>query len=264
MVAHSLSDRFTSNVFVAGDQTTNGVTIEKLTHRKKTRTAVEISPLNIAANNLHLLDLTQTGDLDINVLLSISQQLCTPLRQITTPLEQLQDTHEQLSESERKQLYQIIGLHTAQILNLVDQLLGKQAKAPVAVHTVELPIPALAPPNARQITATGRRCSTHDHELLQKLYSLMEENLEETDFNVHKMCRMVHLSHMHLIRKVKQLTGKKPIDLLKSYRLKRAQELLRQNNLNVAEVAYKVGYDMPNSFSRAFKKEFGICPTEYK
>ena len=73
MVAHSLSDRFTSNVFVAGDQTTNGVTIEKLTHRKKTRTAVEISPLNIAANNLHLLDLTQTCQLIHQKLLSIQQ-----------------------------------------------------------------------------------------------------------------------------------------------------------------------------------------------
>jgi AraC-like DNA-binding protein len=71
------------------------------------------------------------------------------------------------------------------------------------------------------------------------------------------------MSHMHFIRKVKQLTGKKPIDLLKSYRLKRAKDLLGQNNLTVAEIAYKIGYDMPNSFSRAFKKEFGISPSAY-
>ena len=100
-------------------------------------------------------------------------------------------------------------------------------------------------------------------QLLQKLAELLEANLEETDFTVHKMCERLHLSHMQFIRKIKQLTGKKPIDLLKSFRLKRAKDLLRQNNMTVAEIAYKVGYDMPNSFSRAFKKEFGISPTEF-
>ncbi|MCB9082046.1 MAG: response regulator [Lewinellaceae bacterium] len=102
-----------------------------------------------------------------------------------------------------------------------------------------------------------------DEELLQRLVEIMEEHISDADFNVNKMCQMVHLSHMHFIRKVKQLTGKKPIDLLKSYRLKRAKDLLRQQKTNIAEVAYLVGYDLPNSFSRAFKKEFGYSPTEY-
>lgn len=102
-----------------------------------------------------------------------------------------------------------------------------------------------------------------DEELLQKIVDIMEEHLEDTDFNVNQMCKMVHLSHMHFIRKVKQLTGKKPIDLLKSFRLKRAKDLLRQNKLSISEIAYKVGYDLPNSFSRAFKKEFGMSPKEF-
>ncbi len=105
--------------------------------------------------------------------------------------------------------------------------------------------------------------SSHDDELLNKVIRIMEDNLEEPEFNVNKMCELVHLSHMHFIRKIKQLTGKKPIDLLKSFRLKRAKDLLQQNKLTVSEIAYKVGYDLPNSFSRAFKKEFGISPTEF-
>ena len=102
-----------------------------------------------------------------------------------------------------------------------------------------------------------------DEKLLQRIVEIMEEHLEDTDFNVNQMCKMVHLSHMHFIRKVKQLTGKKPIDLLKSFRLKRAKDLLAQNNLSISEVAYRVGYDLPNSFSRAFKKEFGMSPKEF-
>lgn len=102
-----------------------------------------------------------------------------------------------------------------------------------------------------------------DESLLRHLTEIMESHIADANFNVNKMCEMVHLSHMHFIRKVKQLTGKKPIDLLKSFRLQRAKELLKQNKLNVAEIAYMVGYDLPNSFSRAFKKEFGLTPSEY-
>ena len=102
-----------------------------------------------------------------------------------------------------------------------------------------------------------------DEKMLAKLSQLMEEHVDDPEFNVNKMCEAVDMSHMQFIRKIKQLTGKKPIELLKSFRLTRAQDLLRQNKLTISEVAYLVGYDLPNSFSRAFKKEFGISPTEF-
>lgn len=102
-----------------------------------------------------------------------------------------------------------------------------------------------------------------DEELLRKVVQIMEKNISDSNFNVNKMCEMVYLSHMHFIRKIKQLTGKRPIDLLKSFRLKRAKGLLKQNKSSIAEVAYMVGYDLPNSFSRAFKKEFGLSPKEW-
>ena len=113
------------------------------------------------------------------------------------------------------------------------------------------------------LTPKSEKITSPDEELLQKLVTIMNENLDETGFNVDKMCKMVHLSHMHFIRKVKQLTGKKPVDLLKSFRMKKAKDLLMQNKLTIAEVAYKVGFDLPNSFSRAFKKEFNITPTAF-
>lgn len=107
------------------------------------------------------------------------------------------------------------------------------------------------------------KLTSPDEELLKKLVDIMEKHISDSDFNVNRMCEMVHLSHMHFIRKVKQLTGKKPSDLLKSYRMKRAKDLLKQNKTNIAEVAYMVGYDLPNSFSRAFKKEFKVSPSEF-
>lgn len=199
---------------------------------------------------------------------NISHELRSPLAQISAPLELLKNSDGTLSESERKHLYGIIGLQTSRMLELVEQLLLTHPNACVQVlgectHDTAVLESEGNASSTSTITPKRRRCTSDDDGLLDKLFRLIEDNLEETDFNVHKMCRMVHMSHMHFIRKVKQLTGKKPIDLLKSFRLKRAQELLRENKLTVAEIAYRVGYDMPNSFSRAFKKEFGICPSEY-
>ncbi len=107
------------------------------------------------------------------------------------------------------------------------------------------------------------KVTSADEEFLNKLSALMEENVSDSQFDVSRMCEMTHMSHMHFIRKVKQLTGKKPIELLKSFRLSRAKQLLEQNKINVSEVGYMVGYDLPNSFTRAFKNEFGISPTQF-
>lgn len=113
------------------------------------------------------------------------------------------------------------------------------------------------------LTPKEVRLTSPDEALMQRLVDIMEEHIADSAFNVNRMCEMVHLSHMQFIRKVRQLTGQKPIDLLKSYRLKRAKDLLKQNKANISEIAYLVGYDLPNSFSRAFKKEFGFSPSEY-
>lgn len=102
-----------------------------------------------------------------------------------------------------------------------------------------------------------------DEAFLENIASLMEQHVSDSQFDVGKMCDMIGMSHMHFIRKVKQLTDKKPMELLKSFRLTRAKQLLEQNKINVSEVGYMVGYDLPNSFTRAFKNEFGMTPTQF-
>lgn len=211
-------------------------------------------------------------EVKLNVMNSIPYELRNTLTRISGVLDRLQKSDDHLSESERRQFYSMIGLHTSEVLELVDQLIvpGSSGTS-TTLERSEQPAISGAQMHDSQgddcqtsfVKLKEKRYSSYDQELLKKLFGLMEDNLEETDFNIQKMCCMVHMSHMHFIRKVKQLTGKKPIDLLKSYRLKRAKDLLGQNNLTVAEIAYKIGYDMPNSFSRAFKKEFGISPSAY-
>ena len=105
--------------------------------------------------------------------------------------------------------------------------------------------------------------SSEDDKFLVRLTELMEEHISDSAFDVNKMCEMSNKTHIQFIRKTKQLTGKKPAELLRTFRIKRAIQLIEQNKLPISEIAYMVGYDLPNSFSRAFKKEIGVSPTDY-
>ena len=102
-----------------------------------------------------------------------------------------------------------------------------------------------------------------DTSFLNKLVKLMEEQMSDPEFNVDKMAKEMCISHASFILKVRGLTGQKPHNLLKSYRLKRAKQLLRQKEISVSEVAYSVGYDNPSSFTRAFKAMYKQSPSEY-
>jgi AraC-like DNA-binding protein len=107
------------------------------------------------------------------------------------------------------------------------------------------------------------KVSSLDEEFLDHLSKNIEANFADSNYDVSKMCEELRMGHVQFIRKVKQLTGKKPVDLLKNYRLTQAKQLLSQQHIPVSEVGYMVGYDVPNSFTRAFKAEFGMAPSAF-
>ncbi len=105
--------------------------------------------------------------------------------------------------------------------------------------------------------------TSSDEKMIKNMMEMIENNLSESQFNVDELCKHFYLSRSHFTRKIKQLTSLSPIELLTSFRLKRAAKLVAQNKLPISEVAYMVGFEHPNSLSRAFRKEFGVSPTEY-
>ena len=66
-----------------------------------------------------------------------------------------------------------------------------------------------------------------------------------------------------LYRKILSLTGKAPVDFIRSIRLKRAAQLLEKSGMSIAEIAYEVGFNNPKYFSKAFKEEFKVLPSQY-
>ena len=95
---------------------------------------------------------------------------------------------------------------------------------------------------------------------LQKLIKLVEERLDDPELSVNDLCRAVRRSNTQVNRKLKALTGKTPSQFIRSIRLQKAIELLKTTDLNISEIAYQVGFNDPNYFSRSFSEEFGVSP----
>ena len=66
-----------------------------------------------------------------------------------------------------------------------------------------------------------------------------------------------------MYNKLKSLTGKSPVELIKEYRITKSKLLLRTGQFSVSEVAYKVGFSDPGYFSRCFREQFHMSPAEY-
>ena len=73
----------------------------------------------------------------------------------------------------------------------------------------------------------------------------------------------MHMDRSTLYRKILSLTGKAPIEFIRSIRLKRAAQLLIKSGMSVAEVAYEVGFNNPKNFTKFFKEEFNVLPSQY-
>ena len=102
-----------------------------------------------------------------------------------------------------------------------------------------------------------------DEKLIQKAIKCVEEKIADADFSVEDMSHELGMSRVHLYKKLLALTGKSPLEFIRSLRLQRAAQLLSGSQLTVAEVAYQVGFNNPKYFAKYFKEEFGMLPSAY-
>ena len=102
-----------------------------------------------------------------------------------------------------------------------------------------------------------------DKKFMDELYSLMEHELSNSDLNINAITNELLISRTKLYYKVKALTGEKPNTFFKKFKLNRAAELLKSGKYNVSEVSYMTGFSSLTVFSRNFKSQFGMTPTEY-
>ena len=103
----------------------------------------------------------------------------------------------------------------------------------------------------------------YDEELMERIMKVVNENLSDSDFNVEKMCDEVGVSRTQLHRKLKEMTGVPTSEFLRNIRLNEAARLIRERKINITQVSYMVGFANNSHFSTAFKKYFGMSPSEY-
>ena len=103
-----------------------------------------------------------------------------------------------------------------------------------------------------------------DQIFLEKTIRTIEKHFEDEQFGVEKLADEMNMSVSQLNRKLNALVDQPPGQLIRSFRLQRAADLLKQNAGTVAEICYRVGFNDQAYFSRAFKKQFGTSPSEYK
>ncbi|UPK67432.1 two-component regulator propeller domain-containing protein [Chitinophaga filiformis] len=102
-----------------------------------------------------------------------------------------------------------------------------------------------------------------DEKFLREALELVEKNMDNADFSVEDLSSAMCMNRVTLYRKILSLTGKTPIEFIRSIRLKRAAQLLEKSGLSVSEIAYSVGFNNPKHFSRFFKEEFQRLPSQY-
>ena len=102
-----------------------------------------------------------------------------------------------------------------------------------------------------------------DQQLIEKAIAIVEDNINETEFSVEELASSLNISRSYFYKKMIKITGKKPIEFIKTIRMKRAQQLLTESQMQISEIAYILGYNSPKVFSKHFKDEFNISPSEF-
>ncbi len=118
---------------------------------------------------------------------------------------------------------------------------------------------------SREVTLRPQDVAVNDHDaaFLERCLRVVEDHLSDSEFSVELMQREIGMSRMQLHRKLKALTNQSATEFIRGIRLQRAAQLLQQNDVQVAEVAYDVGFNHLSYFAKCFKEKFGVAPSDY-
>jgi len=105
--------------------------------------------------------------------------------------------------------------------------------------------------------------SSMDERFLKRALEIIENNIDNPDFNTEAFSKEIAVSNTQLYKKLKSLIGLSASEFIKDIRLKRAAQLLKNNSHTISEIAYMCGFADPKYFSKCFKNQFGISPKRY-
>lgn len=104
----------------------------------------------------------------------------------------------------------------------------------------------------------------NDEFLIERVNKILDERLVEEDMNVDRLADAVGVSRTHLYRRMKERLGINPSEYIRNLRLQKACELLKNDDLDITQIAYALGFSSQSQFSTSFKRFMGITPSEYR
>jgi signal transduction histidine kinase/ligand-binding sensor domain-containing protein/DNA-binding response OmpR family regulator len=103
-----------------------------------------------------------------------------------------------------------------------------------------------------------------DEQFIGKTIACIEQNISNHEYSVDDLSLALGLSHDNFYRKIKNLTNLSATQFIRMIRLKRAVQMLENSNRTISEILYEVGFSNPSHFTKSFKEQFGVSPTEYQ
>jgi signal transduction histidine kinase/ligand-binding sensor domain-containing protein/DNA-binding response OmpR family regulator len=101
-----------------------------------------------------------------------------------------------------------------------------------------------------------------DEQFLTKVMKVIESNISEENFNIDLFSREIGMSRVQLYRKLKAISGKSASQYVRSVRLSKAKKMIEENTISISEAAYAVGFSSPQYFTRCFREEYGMLPSD--
>ncbi len=114
------------------------------------------------------------------------------------------------------------------------------------------------------LNSDSNKLKTPEELFIKKLMRIIEENLENPDFDVNMLVDKIGMSRTILYKKVNTLTNHSVANLIKNLRLKKAANIILTTSHPISEVAFMVGFNDRKHFSKEFKKVYKVSPTSYK
>jgi signal transduction histidine kinase/ligand-binding sensor domain-containing protein/DNA-binding response OmpR family regulator len=102
-----------------------------------------------------------------------------------------------------------------------------------------------------------------DVKFVENAVKCVEKNVSSPDFTVERLGMELGISRAYVFKKILALTGKTPLEFIRTIRLQHAAQLLEKSQLSVKEIAYTVGFNNPKYFTKNFKEQFHVLPSEY-
>ncbi|WP_281337375.1 helix-turn-helix domain-containing protein [Flavobacterium eburneipallidum] len=115
----------------------------------------------------------------------------------------------------------------------------------------------------KKIEELQEEVNSLDNEFLEKVIEKITTNIEDTDFNSDELAQALGISQRQLYRKLKGISGSTVHEFITKVKMNHAEELLKNSDLTISQIAYKVGFSEPSNFSRTFSKHFGCSPSQY-